>query len=209
LVLGLATSWAVPAAAWAYQPAVDDSGPPTFNPVIDSLDLAADPTDDASDLEADITDDASDLESDTADDASDLEADTPYGASDLEADTTDDASDIEAGTPDDASDLEVDTPDDASDLEAHTATDAPTMTGINAPPNFTPGPNITVFEDGGPQIRTGWATDITPGAADESDQKVTLIVTADDPSLFSEQPLSRQTAPSPSNRRRTRTARRL
>jgi len=58
---------------------------------------------------------------------------------------------------------------------------------VNDPPDFTPGPNVTVAEDAGLVTRPNWATDITPGP-NESYQTVSFIVTADNPELFAVQP---------------------
>lgn len=65
--------------------------------------------------------------------------------------------------------------------------DVTVSAAVNAPPDFTPGGDITVLEDAGPQTRTRWATDITPGAG-EADRTVAFVLKADNPNLFSAQP---------------------
>lgn len=60
------------------------------------------------------------------------------------------------------------------------------LRGQNLAPTFTAGANATVLEDAGAQTVAGWATAISPGAADESDQTVTFAVTANtNAALFS------------------------
>jgi hypothetical protein len=51
-----------------------------------------------------------------------------------------------------------------------------TVRPINDSPRFTPGPDQNVSVAAGPQTVTGWATDITPGAPNESDQTVEFFV---------------------------------
>jgi trimeric autotransporter adhesin len=64
-----------------------------------------------------------------------------------------------------------------------------TVNPVNDPPSFTSGPDQSVIEDAGPQIVTGWATDIQAGPANESDQTLTFNVTANsNPALFSDGP---------------------
>ena len=63
-----------------------------------------------------------------------------------------------------------------------------TVLPVNDQPSFTIGPNITVDEDSGPQTFSGWATEISKGPANESDQILTFQVTAANTALFSEQP---------------------
>jgi uncharacterized repeat protein (TIGR01451 family) len=63
------------------------------------------------------------------------------------------------------------------------------LRGRNLAPTFTAGANQTVFEDTGAQTVAGWATAISPGAADEADQTVTFAVTANtNAALFSVAP---------------------
>ncbi|MFN8531383.1 MAG: choice-of-anchor Q domain-containing protein [Anaerolineae bacterium] len=62
-----------------------------------------------------------------------------------------------------------------------------TVGAVNDPPSFTPGGNVTVNEDNGPYSAT-WATNISPGSAEESTQTVTFIVTNTNNALFSVQP---------------------
>ena len=47
---------------------------------------------------------------------------------------------------------------------------------INDPPTFTPGPTVTVAEDSGP-YSGAWATDVSPGPPNESDQNISFHVT--------------------------------
>jgi CSLREA domain-containing protein len=60
-----------------------------------------------------------------------------------------------------------------------------TITPLNDAPTFTKGGNQTVNNNGGPQTVNNWATNISPGPADESGQTVSFQVTANsNPSLF-------------------------
>ncbi len=61
------------------------------------------------------------------------------------------------------------------------------IVAVNQPPTFTGAAGQTVFEDAGPQS-SQWATNIGPGAPDETAQSVTLSATNDRPALFSAQP---------------------
>ena len=58
--------------------------------------------------------------------------------------------------------------------------------GVNQPPSFTSGPNVTVDEDSLPYA-AAWATGIDAGAGDTG-QQVRFDVHADQPTLFSTQP---------------------
>ncbi len=70
-----------------------------------------------------------------------------------------------------------------------TATVTVTVTGVNDPPSFTKGPDVTgVPEDGGAQTYLNWATSLSRGAANESGQTLTFVVTNTNNSLFSVQP---------------------
>ena len=51
------------------------------------------------------------------------------------------------------------------------------VTPVNQAPTFVEGPNQTVFVGAGPQTVAGWASQISPGAANESNQTLTFIVT--------------------------------
>jgi hypothetical protein len=62
------------------------------------------------------------------------------------------------------------------------------VTPVNDAPSFTKGADQTLQEDAGPQTVNGWATDISPGPADESAQGVTFGATNDNNALFSTQP---------------------
>ena len=74
--------------------------------------------------------------------------------------------------------------DDTSDPQTFTIT----VTAVNDPPGFTAGSNQTVPEDAGPQSVVNWATNISPGPANESAQTVTFNVSNNNNSLFSVQP---------------------
>jgi hypothetical protein len=59
---------------------------------------------------------------------------------------------------------------------------------INAAPSFSKGSDILVPENRGPQVVSGWATDISPGPAGEAGQTLTFMVTTDNGPLFSVPP---------------------
>lgn len=63
-----------------------------------------------------------------------------------------------------------------------------TLTPVNDPPSMTPGPDITLDEDPGPQSFNAWATDIVAGPPDESNQNISVSVSVSNPGLFSAQP---------------------
>jgi VCBS repeat-containing protein len=64
-----------------------------------------------------------------------------------------------------------------------------TASPVNDAPSFTPGANQTVTEDSGPHSVPGWASGISAGPADESDQQLTFEVTNNtNTELFSTQP---------------------
>src|SRR5262249_57900131 len=64
-----------------------------------------------------------------------------------------------------------------------------TVNPVNDAPGFTKGADQTVLEDSGAQTVTGWATDISPGPADESGQTVSFEITNNtNPSLSSAGP---------------------
>ena len=60
-----------------------------------------------------------------------------------------------------------------------------TVNPVNDVPSFTKGPDQTVLEDAGAQTVRGWATNISPGPANESGQVVDFIVTNNNNPLFS------------------------
>ena len=62
------------------------------------------------------------------------------------------------------------------------------VTAVNDVPSFTKGADQTVLEDAGAQNVLGWATNISPGPANESGQVVNFIVTNNNNPLFSVQP---------------------
>ena len=59
------------------------------------------------------------------------------------------------------------------------------VTAVNDVPSFTKGTDQTVLEDAATQTVTGWATNISAGAADESSQTLTFLVTTNNDALFS------------------------
>src|SRR5215204_5897282 len=64
-----------------------------------------------------------------------------------------------------------------------------TMSPVNDAPSFTAGASQTVAEDSGPHSVSGWATDISAGPANESDEQLTFEVTDNtNTELFSTQP---------------------
>ncbi|HMO40259.1 MAG TPA: hypothetical protein PKE17_12680, partial [Saprospiraceae bacterium] len=59
---------------------------------------------------------------------------------------------------------------------------------VNDAPNFTPGGDVVVLEDAGPQSLL-WATDISAGPPDEAAQMLTFVIESlSEPSLFAEVP---------------------
>ncbi|HJU41463.1 MAG TPA: Ig-like domain-containing protein [Vicinamibacterales bacterium] len=62
------------------------------------------------------------------------------------------------------------------------------VNAVNDPPSFTAGPNQIVSEDAGPQTIAAWATAISAGPANESDQAVTFVLSNDNPALFAAPP---------------------
>ncbi len=64
-----------------------------------------------------------------------------------------------------------------------------TVTAVNDPPSFTAGSSPVVDEDETSTTVTGWATNISPGPADEGGQNVSFVFTSNNnPSLFSAGP---------------------
>ena len=74
--------------------------------------------------------------------------------------------------------------DDTSDPQIFTIS----VTSVNDAPSFTKGADQTVAEDSGLHTVTGWATNISPGPANEAGQTVAFTTTNDKNSLFSAQP---------------------
>ncbi len=64
-----------------------------------------------------------------------------------------------------------------------------TVTLVNDAPSFTPGSNVVVNEDSGPQNFANWATNITAGPLDETAQTVSFTVTNNNDALFSAPPV--------------------
>jgi hypothetical protein len=64
-----------------------------------------------------------------------------------------------------------------------------TKTAVNDAPSFSlSSTSLAVAKNAAAQTRTGWATNIGAGAADESAQTLTFIVTSSTTGLFSAQP---------------------
>ncbi len=63
-----------------------------------------------------------------------------------------------------------------------------TVDPVNDAPSFTASGNVSVAEDSGPATINAWATNISPGPADETAQSVSFALTNDAPALFSTQP---------------------
>ncbi|QZZ21477.1 tandem-95 repeat protein [Leptothermofonsia sichuanensis E412] len=59
-----------------------------------------------------------------------------------------------------------------------------TVRSVNDAPSFTGGPNQVVNEDSGPQTVAGWATNLSTGPANESNQTLSFIVSNSNPDLF-------------------------
>jgi Big-like domain-containing protein len=69
-------------------------------------------------------------------------------------------------------------------LRSGTATVSIAVNPVNDPPSFTAGPDQTASGGSGEINVTGWATNISPGPANENTQTVTFTVTNDNPSAF-------------------------
>jgi hypothetical protein len=63
-----------------------------------------------------------------------------------------------------------------------------TVNPVNDPPSFIKGPDLTATNTAGPQSRTGWATNIRAGPANEADQALTFLLSADMTNLFATPP---------------------
>jgi len=63
-----------------------------------------------------------------------------------------------------------------------------TVRPVNDVPTFTPGANLIVAVDSGPQTLAAWAKNIAIGAANEAGQALAFLVENDNPSLFSAAP---------------------
>src|SRR5262249_51161769 len=62
------------------------------------------------------------------------------------------------------------------------------VTAVNDVPSFTKGSDQTVLEDAGAQSVTNWATNISPGPANEASQVLTLLISTNTHALFSALP---------------------
>ncbi|MEQ9424168.1 MAG: gliding motility-associated C-terminal domain-containing protein [Cyclobacteriaceae bacterium] len=74
-----------------------------------------------------------------------------------------------------------------------TLNNVPALTGVlvdalNDPPTFAKGPDIEILEDSEAQTFTNWATEISPGTAEEASQVLTFVVTNNNEALFNSQP---------------------
>jgi len=79
----------------------------------------------------------------------------------------------------------------AWDGQAASATAVPVsvqVAAVNDAPSFTKGADQTTNEDAGLRTIAAWATNISPGPADEAGQTVDFLVTNDNNGLFSSQP---------------------
>lgn len=74
--------------------------------------------------------------------------------------------------------------DDSSAAQSFTIT----VDAVNDEPSFTQGPNEITNENSGMQTINGWATAIDTGAANESSQTLSFMVSNDNNALFSAQP---------------------
>lgn len=63
-----------------------------------------------------------------------------------------------------------------------------TVLAVNDAPSFTKGADVTILEDMGAQTINNWATGISKGPSDESDQELAFDVSSSDPSMFIVQP---------------------
>ena len=63
-----------------------------------------------------------------------------------------------------------------------------TVTSVNDAPSFTPGSNISISEDAPSQSIEGWATNITAGPNNESNQTLNFTLSNSNPELFTIQP---------------------
>lgn len=64
-----------------------------------------------------------------------------------------------------------------------------TVTAVNDEPSFTEGSDEVVLENSGVHSVIPWATVISPGPSDELGQVLTFVITNNNPSLFSAQPV--------------------
>ncbi len=74
------------------------------------------------------------------------------------------------------------------DLRRQIADVTITVESVNDVPEFVRGPDVVVDEDAGFQSIANWATGISAGASNESEQTVSFEVTSSNPGLFSTQP---------------------
>jgi VCBS repeat-containing protein len=72
--------------------------------------------------------------------------------------------------------------------DSNIATVSITVNPVNDAPSFTKGADQTNVEGDGPQTVTGWATAISPGPADESNQALNFLVSTTNDALFAAAP---------------------
>jgi hypothetical protein len=72
--------------------------------------------------------------------------------------------------------------------DSNEATVTITVISVNDPPSFSPGSDVAVNEDSGDYLQQSWASNMSPGPENESDQTLTFNVTNDNTGLFAVQP---------------------
>ncbi|HVS36074.1 MAG TPA: Ig-like domain-containing protein, partial [Gemmataceae bacterium] len=73
-------------------------------------------------------------------------------------------------------------------LNSNVATVTLTVNPVNEAPSFVKGPDQTIVEGAGPQTVPGWATSISPGPPNESNQTLNFLVSTNNGALFSVAP---------------------
>jgi gliding motility-associated-like protein len=63
-----------------------------------------------------------------------------------------------------------------------------TVNGVNDPPSFTKGPDLTVNENSGPQSEENWAMSISAGPGEDAFQTLSFNISNDDNAIFAVQP---------------------
>jgi len=77
---------------------------------------------------------------------------------------------------------------DAAGSLSNIATVTIAVNAVNDAPTFTKGADQTVPQDSGARVAAAWATSVSAGPSDESNQTLNFIVSNDNPSLFAAQP---------------------
>ncbi|VEN73847.1 hypothetical protein EPICR_20317 [Candidatus Desulfarcum epimagneticum] len=62
---------------------------------------------------------------------------------------------------------------------AHSASASVTVRPVNDPPSFVRGPDLNIIEDSGAQVVENWASGIAKGPDNESDQRLSFVLTHD------------------------------